>query len=100
MEMLHVRDNGDGVSGLMALRKLLSIELVNVEKLTEEVNAFMMVDPLNESDNTIEKYQQARTGLLSALAIIKKKNNKKQKQTEKKTQTDKKKKAQPLSHMS
>src|SRR3569832_2989190 len=70
MEMLHVRDNGDVVSGLMALRKLLSIELVNVEKLTEEVNAFMMVDPLNESDISIEECQQARTGLLSALASI------------------------------
>jgi len=70
MEMLHVRDTDDVVSGLMALRKLLSIELTNVEKLTEEVNAFMMVDPLNESDISIEECQQARTGLLSALASI------------------------------
>src|SRR3569832_644422 len=100
MEMLHVRDNGDVVSGLMALRKLLSIELVNVEKLTKEKNAYMMVDPLNESNISIEECQQARTGLLSTQTSIDELFGWVHLLAERESQADEMEYAQPLSHMS
>lgn len=72
MEMPHICDTGDVAASLMALRRLLSIELANVEKLTEEINNCADADALDEADMdiSIEECQQARTGLLSALASV------------------------------
>jgi hypothetical protein len=70
MERLRIHDTDDAVSGLMALRKVLSVELGKIEKLTEEGETFVTIDALDETAFSVEECKQIRAAILSALASV------------------------------
>ncbi len=69
MERMRLQDTDDAVSGVLALRQLLTSELGTVERLIRRVDK--NPDPGNEETRELmDTYDRVRTSLLSGLASV------------------------------
>ena|SRR6478672_6367898 len=69
MERMRIQDTDDAVSGVMALRQVLSSELGTIERLIRRADKTPAAGN-EEAQELMDTYDRVRTSLLSGLASV------------------------------
>ena len=69
MERMRIQDTDDAVSGVMALRQVLSSELGTIERLIRRADRTPAAGN-EEAQELMDTYDRVRTSLLSGLASV------------------------------